>query len=415
LVAALPFKGGAAMIFDKNESRIKELTRKDARKYSERIAELTERGPEWWVMYYDSTSKRHAEKCPEEFQKSRKLAQVFERQVLTSIDKGEHIVKEFRVVTIADLCDFYITDKMKKSERTGQRGGLSAAKTMAGAIKRHLGHYSFDALCKKPEILVALFDDFPEKSWSQKTIWNFYVVLRRVINLWIDKKLLTCRNPLDAVDTPPQNIRVMDYVPTQADYDSIIMACITEGLPQSAINLIGAVRYTGLRIREVLGWQAEDFCLYPDDGSTPYFKTKILKQGRSCQITIPMRKELWEIIKNQLGERTGGPVWQWKNPPYGLFEIRQEDGKIKRLYDIAGVQVERPFHDFRKTFKMELKRQGLSKEITKNIMGHASDSMDDYYSHFSRVDLESAVAQSWVKPPISNQNSNQKKNGDFET
>ena len=221
------------------------------------------------------------------------------------------------------------------------------------------------------------------------------------------------KNPMDAVDSPDPQTQVMDYVPTQRDYESIIFAAMTEGLPQAAIHLIGAVRYSGLRINEVLGWQVCDVILYPDDNSTPYFFTSISKQGRKCRVAIPMRKELWEILKAQIGERTGGPVWPWRCAPYFLFEIKQEDGTIKRLYDIADVKVPRPFHDFRKTFKMEMKRMGLPTEVTKSMQGQATDSMDGWYTHFSRVDLERAVASSWSKfSPDHDQTHDQNKKGE---
>lgn len=386
------------MIFDKNEKRLRELS-KDPVRHGTRIADLRERGPEWWIQYRDKNKTIHAEKCPQEYRESRETAEAYERMVRVSLDQGTYIAKELRVSTISVLCDYYFSRKEKKAEKTGRKGGLCAAKTMCKAIKRHLGQHSFDAVRKQPQVLVDLFDDFPEKHWAPKTIWNYYKVLKAVFNLWIKKNLLMVRNPLDAVDCPDPDTAIVDYVPTQRDYDAIIVAAMTEGLPQAGINLIGAVRYSGLRIGEVLGWLVPDIALCPDDNSTPYFFTNILKQGRRCRVAIPMRKELWTILKNQIGDRTGGPVWPWKWCPYFLFEIKQEDGTIKRLYDIAGVKVPRPFHDFRKTFKMEMKRMGLSQEVTKSMQGHATDSMDEWYTHFSRVDLEGAVAGSWSKYP----------------
>jgi integrase len=382
------------MIFDKNEKRIRELS-KDPAKNPERISELQSRGSEWWVQYRDENNVIRAEKCPPEYQDSRESAKAYERKILVSLDDGSYVSKDLRVTTISDLCDYYLDRKRKKAERTGNKGGLNAAETLCKAIKRHLGHFTFDAMRKRPQVLIELFDDFPEKHWSPKYIWNYYKALHAILNLWIKKNLLVVRNPLDAVDCPDPDVRIIDYVPSQRDYETIIITALTEGLPQSGINLIGAVRYSGLRINEVLGWKIPDIVLYPDDNSTPYFFTSISKQCRKCRVAIPMRKELWEILKDQIADRTDGPIWPWKGAPYFLFEIQQGDGTIKRLYDIAGVKVPRPFHDFRKTFKMEMKRMGLSQEVTKSMQGHATDSMDDWYTHFSRVDLERAVAQSW--------------------
>ena len=48
----------------------------------------------------------------------------------------------------------------------------------------------------------------------------------------------------------------------------------------------------------------------------------------------------------------------------------------------------RPVHDFRKSFKTEKKRQGVIKEFTKYLQGHATDSTDNRILNFTRQDAQ---------------------------
>jgi hypothetical protein len=125
---------------------------------------------------------------------------------------------------------------------------------------------------------------------------------------------------------------------------------------------------------------------YNDQGGIdelPYFTTLIQKQGKPSDQQIPMSFGLWEVLKRVVGERKQGPVWPVATPPWS--EIR-ELGILKK----AGLTKYRPFHDFRKSFKTEGKKQGLAKEFTKYLQGHATDSMDEYYTQFRRLDVQAA-------------------------
>jgi integrase len=200
---------------------------------------------------------------------------------------------------------------------------------------------------------------------------------------------------MNGVDIPDPDVCVMDYVPTQRDYEAIIKTAYDYRCSKDLINLIGACRYSGLRINEILKWRIEDIVLCPDDSSIPYFWADISKQKRKTRIAVPMVAQLARILRDQISGYKEGYVFPWRNPPYKLFQIAMEDGSVESLYDLAKVNVPRPFHDFRKTFKMDLKRSGYSKEVTKSMMGHATDAMDDWYTHFKRADLEDAVKHTY--------------------
>lgn len=135
--------------------------------------------------------------------------------------------------------------------------------------------------------------------------------MKAVFSRWIEKKLLQIPNPMDAIDEPDPEIRVIDYVPTQEDYEKIIEVGMKENIRLDTLRLIGVVRYSGFRVNEVLKWQIEDCFLHPDDGGIPYIKIWISKQNRKLQVERPIRIELYHILKEQIGQRSEGPVWPW--------------------------------------------------------------------------------------------------------
>ncbi len=385
------------MIFDKNKKRIKELARKDSVKYTARIHDLQSRGPEWWIQYYDSSRKLRAEKCPPEYQSSRG-AKKFESIRIAEIAKGVHDSKDVKHVRLSTVADAYLQEKMLG------RSGESAAKTMVKHIRRLIGNWWLDNIDEQPSILVDHFRNFPEKSWSDKYRWNYFITLRAAINHWIRFRRLSMLNPCALVRIEP-NVKVLDYVPTQEDFEKIIAHSFIVGLPDWIRNLLTVVFETGLRINEVMGQKKEDVCLEPENG-LPYIWIWESKQKRRIRSAIPITAKAAEAYGSQLNAMLGIDLWPVKNPPYSRFLIKQEDGTFKTLFQLAGVNF-RPFHDYRKTAKLRFKLAG-GRDVAKSMLGHRTDSMDDYYTHFRRQDLEKAVAHTWNH----DQNHDQNKKGE---
>jgi integrase len=395
-----------AMIFDKSEKRARELELRDPVKYHEKILEYR-KNPNWFIRYWVKGIV-HDERCPEQYQ-SASGAERYYKIVAGKTETGDHLIPVTRKTTISDMVDFFLVYRKKKSDRSGKSGGYPAAKSICGIIRVAIGGLTFDQCREDPMLLQDYIDDLPVNNpeWSPKYVWNIYKELKAVFSTWIKKKLLQVPNPMDAVEEPDPETRVMNYVPTPDDYERIIATGLIEGVRDDVLRLIGAVRYTGFRVGEVLHWRCEDCVLNPDDEGLPYLWVEISKQRRRTRVPRPIRSELVPILKDQIGPRSEGPVWSWRNPPYRLLDIyeladhngrngRPERLKLKgTLYQIAGVQVPRPFHDFRKTVKLELKRLLGDSKKARDYQGHKSDSMDNWYTWYQREDMEEAVRDSY--------------------
>jgi integrase len=379
------------VIFDKNEKRARTLELQDSIKNAQKIKELRSKSD--WYIRYRSKGKYHDEKCPDRYQ-TKQGAENYYKIVAGNTVTKTHLIPTVRKITISVMCDFFIEYRTKKAERSGKKGGLSAAKTICNIISEEIGKFTFDQCREDPMLLQDWIDNLPDNhpEWSSKYIWNICKELKAVFSRWIEKKLLQTPNPMDAVEIPEQGTNVIQYVPTQEDYEKIITTGLIEGVRLDVLRLIGAVRYTGFRINEVLGWQCEDCVLNPDDGGLPYLWVTISKQKQTVRVPRPIRAELVPILREQINCRSEGPVWPWENPPYKLLKVNGS-----WLYDLAKVEVPRPFHDFRKTVKLELKRILADSKKARDYQGHKSESMDDWYTWYQREDLEEAVRDSYRK------------------
>lgn len=392
------------MIFDKNEKRARALEKKDPEKYRDKI--LYYRSSSDWFVRYTMNGKMHEEKCPSDYQ-SKSGAKDYYKIVAGKSETGEQVAPVIRRTTIEDMVDFFIEHKEKRAERKKKKGGLDAARTICKHIKNHIGKIEFDECMKNTGLLQKFIDKIStETEWAPKYVYNICKELKAVFSTWLKKKLLALPNPMDAVEIPDPNVAVMDYVPSHEDYEKIIATGLIEGVRSDVLRLIAAVRYSGFRINEVLALKVSDCCLFPDDNGLPYIWLEISKQQRKTRVPRPIRRELFEILSDQIGARTDGFVFPWRSPPYRLLKIYEwseqngRNGSPERirykgfLQDLAGVPI-RPFHDWRKLVKLEIKRTGVTDKRARDYQGHKSESMDDWYTWFQREDLEAIVRDTY--------------------
>ena len=112
----------------------------------------------------------------------------------------------------------------------------------------------------------------------------------------------------------------------------------------------------------------------------------------------PLSKQAADALRVQIGDKVDGEVWPCKNPPYKLLNKR----KLRKEANWP----HRWFHDFRKTAKMRFK-VAAGKDVAKEMLGHQTDAMDDYYTHYQRKELEAAVKASYNPANLNDQTNDQ--------
>lgn len=403
------------MIFDKNRKRIEELKRKDSVLYADRISELEKRGPEWWIRYLDSAGKPRDEKCPPSSQ-CKTGAERYYLQKKKDVENCEYTPSSYVDIKISKILEYYLETKNSKS----------SSRTICRELDRRFGSANFKRIINEPLILKKLTESMFLELSSPKYAWNHWIILRASFQNWIDLHNLNGRvsNPCVMIQKllklePGTNVR--EICPTREEFEKLLLTFKTVGVSQVAIDLQETVWESGLRVGEILKWRCENMHLDLKTDSEgrileiPYFETLISKQNRRTQVQIPMSPRLWEILKRVVAGRTSGFVFPVRNPPYKHFNVKKKDssGNITSVsvFEIAGLSHMRPFHDYRKSKKSHLKLQGYTSEYTKYLQGHATDSMDSYYTNFKRLDMQDVYLREYEKI-LCDQNCDQKQKGE---
>ncbi len=365
------------MIYDNTRKRIRECMLAAGGPLLNRIRKLSTRKPDWFIQYYVNGRLR-CEKCPPDYQ-TKNGARRFEAMRLSEIERGVYDDRHVRRATMAAIIDAYLSEVM-----VGRRGEASA-RCMGAHAKKLIGNWRLETIDRNPSLIVNHFRNFPLDGWSPKYRYNYFIIVRAAINHWIRFRRLSLHNPCQLVRID-RGIRVMDYVPTENDLEKIIIASFELGLPDWIRRLFVVVWESGLRVGEVMGLQIEDIVLHPGEG-LPYLMVTVSKQKRVMRKPRPLSARCAAALAAQIGERTAGQLWSVKAPPYKLL-------RNSGLREAAGWE-HRWFHDSRKKAKLVF-RAAAGKEIAKEMLGHRTDAMDDYYTHYQRRDLEAAVASTYL-------------------
>lgn len=436
------------MIFDKNRYRIAEMRSMlkkgtgDPDALRRKIAEYESREPDWYVGWYDEFGKYRNEKVPD--CRSRRDAERYERKLLGAKDEGRPVSgpskrkAKIRIVTqqyleakerevaakkkkLAAISDPIMARELGDDIRRAM-SSFGSAKTLVKHISRHLGNVPLERLAEDKGFLKRFFEDFPEKEWSEKYVWNYAITLKAAISTWYEANGITSLNPMRYVTKSVirPGTRKRENVPTSEQYEHVLKTALEYGNgPESAAKgevpfpdfipwLLIARWETGLRIGEIIAWVWEEIELEFANGRLPYFTTTITKQKRKVKKQIPMTYHLWRMLKSIPGQHERGPVF--KSQKTGEPLLNPPTKQFARLRKVAGVNFF--FHDFRKSKKTALTAQGFSRKQTKDIQGHATDSMDDYYTCLQREQLEPMVIDSWQEHLSESKPKEEKKNSE---
>lgn len=290
--------------------------------------------------------------------------------------------------SVDHICHVYLEERLKNE------GTINSARTIIKHIRRHLGNATLEILHERPHILVQFFRDFPEPKWSPKYIYNYRLTLRAAISYYTKSRNLNINNPMNVVFLDPQTA-IREQVPTPHDY-AALLAKAEDTAPTYIRRLLVAAWETGLRKGEILNWDWSGMDMTFLNG-LPAYTVWISKQKRRMARQIPMTRELYEMLYEawcEQGRPTKGWVWPVLTPPNRI---------LRRVFRAAGCK-HLTIHDFRKSYKTMRKAEGWTSEITMAVQGHATNSMDNYYTIFQRKNLEPYFEKSWNKPLDSRKN-----------
>jgi len=214
-----------------------------------------------------------------------------------------------------------------------------------------------------------------------------YALLRRAINLAIEKRDFIGENPAAAIKRNKERPR-HNFVP-ESEIPKLLAAMAKEGEPWA--DFFQVLLLTGSRKATALSMEGKEIDLEGRRWTIPAAKRK---GERDHDMVVPLLPELVEILsrRKRLADdspwvfpsgRTDGPI---ANPRPAWVRIRERAG-------MPHLRV----HDLRHSHASLLINSGVSLALVGKALGHASPRSTETYSHVEQTAVEQAQQQSWGK------------------
>lgn len=297
---------------------------------------------------------------------------------------------------------------------------INEPKTIAYAVQSYRGdaearHLKPDTLRKHANVLNPLVEFARKRGKTYLTHLNFED-LSEFRKSWPDKALSSSKklerlksffgycvragwlkdNP--AVGIRPPLIQDCPTMPfTKQEMAAILAAC--ERYPQNrSAKAIGnaarlrafalAMRYTGLRIRDVV--QLSELKVEPG-------RVFLYQQKTGEPVYVPIPKSVEAAIREAPG-RTSETYFFWSGEGLAKSCVSDWQRAFRKLFRLAGIRAGKP-HRFRDTFAVELLLSGVSMEDVSILLGHTSiKTTQKSYAPWVRARqerLESHVRNAW--------------------
>lgn len=260
-------------------------------------------------------------------------------------------------------------------------GTIRYYRNMLGSILDYLKSIEIDTVDQiTTEVIRNYLLHLETKGHNPGGVHGYFRVLRAFMRwLWDDYDIPT-RNPIDKIkckNRPPTPIEGI----TMDEVQSCMEACNQTRFPERAKAMIAVLVDTGLRRAELLGLTFDDVRI--SDGRITVRngkggKFRIVYCGKEC------RKHLRRYIACLEDVKPGDPFWLTLNgEPLGLDGAREV---IRRVQRQAGLSKIHDFHDFRRCFAIERKRNGDDDITISRALGHSSLEVTKRYLAFTNDD-----------------------------
>jgi len=284
-----------------------------------------------------------------------------------------------------------------KSQRTGER-----YRQVVDDFLQHLGEArekgSLGAVSTQD--IQSFLEKELESGKSPTTVAIIAKVLRIPFNQALRQGILL-KNPVSTAEIPEGNAerrKVFTWPQVQ------MLVAAAEGDWKTAI-MLGA--YCGMRLGDCVNLKWSNVDLAAEE--ITYVPEKTSRGKRRKELRVPLHPTLAahlnELAATDSAEQYLCPSLHGRTAGGRRGLSMQFINDIMRGAGIATEAGERDatgkgrkfnklsFHSLRHTFNSELANAGVSQEVRRFLTGHASDEMNDRYSHFERKTLKDAVAK----------------------
>lgn len=200
-------------------------------------------------------------------------------------------------------------------------------------------------------------------------------------------------NPANAVDTLPRGKKSRDKF-SQSQIQALLKYADREWQ-----GLILTGYYIGARLGTCVRLCFNDFDL--TQKTVTYIPEKQLRSKEPQSVTVPVHPELLAYLESltlatghvfpnlalrPIGGKTGlSQTFRALMSKAGVTgSVRKAEGKGRQVFSLS-------FHSLRHTFNSDLANASISQEIRRKLIGHASDAVNDIYTHVELDTLRQAI------------------------
>lgn len=376
--------------YNKNLQRVNEIRVKvaqgeiDPAKAEKRIATL-EAIPDYWIKVYDGHKmiRRHVD--PPE---SEAAAKRLERKLQGEIASKTYVPDDLMKMTMGAIVDAYLETQTGKA---GFASCKSRAKTAEPIrrVKLETWHNDTKAIERH------LDQDTPEK-WSDKSIWNYAKLLQYSVQRFIDThQKLNIKNPVRTAIKAmglEEGTNRRQVVPTEIEYREILAECRKLATLDPRLyylpRLLAVLRETGLREIEVLSLRWEKVSLEHKPGKTwPWVEVRLRKKKKLVVRRIPLSLAAAQALRSLQAATPRQTETGF------VFPVRNFPGKLYRRARSARGASHINAHDFRREWRLRHLKKG--QELRKEVGGHDTDEMDEYYLVLGLEQTREFYADEW--------------------